>query len=711
MRFLYSRCGFSLIEAIVGITIIAAIAVVSYLGAGTCFRADLHNSDKTLAVHLIQKSQEEIRRAAQTYYDKLNTCDFVADNTCGLSEGLPAGFERFNRIVSIRDEGSTELKRIEIQAQWTDILGNAHTMPSVMFMSRPPEPLPGNIIGVVTNAVNGNLLANVFIQITNGIMTHAVTSSGSLTAKNVNYDFTQNTGGVFNIDSRSNWDLTATLDGFHETTINGISLASNEERRVDFKLQPKPESRQIIARLRNTKDGSYISFPSNSSWIYLWEDGKWQHRVRRAGQLTWTVEFEDTDSRYFTVNTDQSFYSKYVGNFACDARFRYYYDGWSSAVVRDDGPSEPHALNCAVSWNGSANVGDDRIEVRPGPGDPVNVDVWVHPVPVCRVWGYVRDQNKNPISNGWVYGYWHNGSYINRVSTRSDGSYEIYLPAEQEIEPFENQISYHPQVRGRASRQIVRCCDQDSWQNVYSPFYRVNHDGTPVLEGGDYRVDIDIDLTPQIQPCGNAGGQVLDIQGGGGLGGARAYLGGNSRLTNGSGNYIFDCGMPAPPYCLPQGSYTYAADLNKYYPFDSNDSPWYTDRPSADIQRDTSNLVPDIEMLSLCRESITVEINDSSTGNPILNADLTLTAHNDSGSTINLTGQTNSSGQYTFSNVIETWPTPYTLDHSNFQQTVRQHSLTVESSEFYDPLTIAPIELICGVPGLIQGTLTPKDQM
>jgi len=706
-----SNRAFSLVEAIVGITIIAAIAVVSYLGAGTCFRADLHNSDQTLAVHLLQKSQEEIRLAAQSHYDQLNTCDFVAGNTCGLSETLPTGFDRFTRSMAIVDEGSTELKRIEIQVQWTDVLGNVHMMPSVMFMSRPPNPLPGNIIGVVTDESNGNLLGGVLVQITNGTVTHAITSTGSLTGKNVNYDFSQSTGGTFNIEVGA-WNLTATRDGYEPTTINNIDVLSNAERRVDFTMKPLPEPRQIIARLRNTETGSYVSFGHSYSWIRLYEDGSLRHRVRYTGQLTWTVDFDDTNPRYFTVNTDQAFYSMYVGNFACNsASFRYYADGWSSAVVRDDLAS-PALVDCtSYPWNGNAMGGTDRIQVTPGPGPAVNVDVWVHPVPLARVWGYLRDQNGNPVSNGYVYGYWHNGRHIRRVPTESDGSYEIYLPAQQEIEPWGNSIGNHPRVRGRAARQIVLCCDNNSWQTVYSPVYRVNSGGNPVLEGGDYRVDISIDLTPQIQDCGNAGGRVVDIQSGGGLSNARAYLRGDNRLTDGAGNYVFDCGSAPPPYCLLQRWYYYRGRRSGYYPFDSRGGAWYSDRSDIFIQQDMTNAVPDIEMLSLCRSSITVQVNDTSTGYPVPNANLTLDAHNESGSSISLSGVTNSSGSYTFNNVIETWPTPYTSGHPSFKQTIRQHSLSVDSSAFYDPLVISPIILNCGVPRTIQADLVPKDQM
>ncbi len=703
MKFKRSRRAFSLVEAIVGITIIAAIAIVSYLGAGTCFRADLHNSDKTLAVHLIQKSQEEIRRAAQTYYDKLNTCDFVSDNACGLSETMPDGFDRFSRAVSIQDEGSTELKRIEIQVGWTDIMGNAHMMPSVMLMSRPPEPLPGNILGVVTNDDDGDILGGVLVQVTNGTVTHAITSENKLT-DGVNYDFSQ--GGTSNLEA-GRWDLIATCPGFYPTTVDDIEVMSNDEERVDFTMTPKPEDGKIIARLRDTSTGNYISFSHNSSRINLYEDGRRLHYVRyRPSQLTYTVEFDDTDPRYFTVDTLYAYYSKYVGHFSCDGDFRYYYHGWSSSVVRGDAASG-NLLECSYPWHGHAT--SDRIEVKYG--ETTYVDVWLRPVPRCTVTGYVIDQDENPVISATVRGYSYNGILYDQTETNDDGWYTLSLPAEQEIDPLDNRLSHYPRIRADGLRPVLRCCDRDSWETV-SGWTRADDAGQPLLEGGTYQApDIQLNLSGNEQECGNAGGRVLNLQTGAGLNRARAYLNSNSRVTNGAGNYVFDCGEPAPPHCLPQGWYTYRGRYNNYYPFDSSGSAWYTDRSAVHIQPDMTNPVPDIEMLPLCRSAITVEVKDASTGNPIPEADLTLSAHNESGSTVSLADETDDAGRVTFNNVIETWPTPFTSGHPNFKQTERKHSLSITASDFYDPVSIGGIELNCGSPRTIQATMTPKDQM
>jgi len=692
--------AFSLVEAIVGVTIIGIMAVFSVMGLSTIFKADISETDNTLAVHLIQKSQEEIRQVAQNNFDDLPGCDFVSGNACGLSHILPAEFNRLTRLVNITPQGgSTELHRVEIEVQWTDERGVAHSIPSVMFISRPPNPLPGNLVGLVTDSSDpsNNPLGGVLIQISKGGLTHSLLTSAGVLAhptKIINYDFKQGMGGTYGLAVGS-WNLLATRNGYQPHTETNIIISSNAEQEISFSMDPNPADGIIIAKLQDPMiGGGTPTFNDSSSRIYIYDDGgSLPGGVSGAydEELTYTVEFSDSDPRSFTVFTNEAWQSNLCGYFSCGG-YKLMENGWSSST----------SVDCGNPWYG--NSGTDAVTVNPG--QTVNVDIPLGPVPSCEVEGFVRDTYGNPVVGQRVRGYWHNWNFYRDTFTEDDGHFTTYLPCEQDM--FPNTTSRYAILRAYGLRQVLRCCDTDSWETVYA-----NRRVGPLNSGaGTTNVGvITLNLDPRTYNCGNATGVVYNIETSGGIDSARMYLRGYSRLTDASGGYIFDCGAPAPPFCLQERWYYYRVRHGSYYPYNNSGSPWYADRSDVYIMRDTTNMVPDVGMLKICHEPLTVNVTDISTGNPVANADLTLNTFNESGSSVERHGTTNSSGSYTFNNVQESWPTPFADGHSAFKQTTRRHSLRIEASTMYDPVTVSSIELECGKPKTINQALTPLDLM
>lgn len=187
-----SRKAFSLIEAVVGITIISITSMACWISLETLNRMDETLRKNNKANYLIQKSQEELRKVAQAMYDTLEDCDYSEDNLCGFESDISKYFEGFSREIRIkRYPDTTELKLAHMTIRWKN-MGEETERHSVMILSRPPNPMPGNITGEIKDSATGELVGDVKIilsRIDGGKELTAVSSSGPLREAGINYDF------------------------------------------------------------------------------------------------------------------------------------------------------------------------------------------------------------------------------------------------------------------------------------------------------------------------------------------------------------------------------------------------------------------------------------------------------------------------------------------------------------------------------------------
>ncbi|MCA9401510.1 MAG: prepilin-type N-terminal cleavage/methylation domain-containing protein, partial [Candidatus Omnitrophica bacterium] len=236
----HPRKGFTLIEVLVSMVIIVTMAAAGWFAVSAISKTNEFTTEKITAVNLIRKSQEEVRKVAQTNFDNLNNCTF---STCGFDADLPPLYDGYTRVLSVQNEGSSDIKKIIITVNWTDHLGNDRELQSVLRLARPASTLPGNIIGEITNA-EGSLLDDVEITVTNVDNGEGFTvrSNGSYLPrpnndeKTVNYDFINHSTGQFQLRTGL-WELTAEHDDYRDFGPVNVTVSSNSETEFDFEME------------------------------------------------------------------------------------------------------------------------------------------------------------------------------------------------------------------------------------------------------------------------------------------------------------------------------------------------------------------------------------------------------------------------------------------------------------------------------------------
>jgi type II secretory pathway pseudopilin PulG len=205
LRRLLQIRAFTLVEVLVSAVIIVSVAASAGVGITALFQSSERSSRRSQAVSLLQKSQEEVFRAAQIFFDILETCYFScgASTVCGFDDTCDQtqfpGYDGFTRELSVTTESGAELKRSLVTVRWTDVQGQDQSVSSVMLIPRASDPLPGNIIGTVSSDdPTQGLLSGVTVRVVQqqGAGTVAqVTSQGSLNAMSANFDISS--GGAF----------------------------------------------------------------------------------------------------------------------------------------------------------------------------------------------------------------------------------------------------------------------------------------------------------------------------------------------------------------------------------------------------------------------------------------------------------------------------------------------------------------------------------
>lgn len=674
MRIKLNNTGFTLTEVIVAAVIFSIVSVGSIISISSLVKAGEITRNRTISSNLIQQSQEEVKRISQTFFDQLESCQFPSSitdgnqiNLCGFSN-ISLTYPEFKRSLTvIQEEGSNGLKRALITVSWNEF-DRMRLQQSIVLLSRPPEALPGNIIGFVSSADNPSQPiagANISIIPIDNIGLNSTNSAALIDPQtNSNFDFADPASGRFLLKTGS-YVLSATHEDYLPYTYpdNPVVVQSNQETFVNILLILKPKDARIYGSVIDRNTNQVVN-DFNKSNVNLFERGNFIQSVSNRN-YSFSISFDQSAGpKCFTVNSTDVFKAGYAGYPSCS--FTYDREGWSTATT-----NENNALTCSNPRNGSA--ASDRICVSPG--EELLLNLPVVPVPEIMVTGRVIDNRGNLVPNATIQARWpksdqsewrKNGGEVT-AATQPNGRFNYSVPAVQGLFPQNNPNQNYLQLMASANFNIQNCCNQMTTVNRNSSWIVINN---PLYPGGP-AVDVgDIVINANDVQCGNANGNVRNDKFGTGLQAATVRIYSENEATNASGLYVFDC--PAQGFRLPAGSSRVRATKSNYYSFDSNGNLWYRSQPSVNIIASTT--VPyDIKMWPVETGNIVVTVVDDITLAPIANTAVHLRPYTGGDPTVN----TNANGQATFSNIIETWP-PLNLPGGNYYSTaVRNHLIDV----------------------------------
>lgn len=680
--------AFTLVEVLVSSIVMISLSVTFGKAFSTTFKANQLSTDRSQALLLLQKSQEEVLRASHVYFDSLNLCHFPQESTfskdCGFQDIRNLDeFSDFQRSLNVTlENGSTELRRAYVQVNWTDFNGQNHTVDSVFLITRPPDPLPGNIIGLVNSDLNGNpplkgVIVNLARLSSNGTPVPIGSTTSGNVSNGINFNFSQS--GVFTLPPDS-YRLTATATGYKNYTHpDTIFLGSGDEKTVNFTMEAYPSPAKIIVSLKNVKNAnSRVNLSNWRSDINLYDNGNLIQRTNNCDRsCTFTVNFTKIETKSFTVNTWDSIAGAWVGNYSCQASpVKYNPNGWSSAQISEEG-----AIDCTKPMQG--NAASDRILVNSGETVHVQADFVL--IPTTTVSGTVTDHEGKPIPNATIeYSiptrvnnqgntYWWSGK--GNATADKNGNFTIRLPAQE---------SYYAQpgayISLRAKTRITRttCCSSPENIDKYSAWKQVG----PLLEGTPVNsVKLAIYTVPPNVDCGNLRGVIQDAELGLGLNGATVNVSSMNRNSNSLGDYIYQCNTPELGYRIVPNSYGVTVSKGGYYTFQSWGNSQYKNQGNASVQAKKTT-VYNVRLLRAGWGKVNVTVIDKDTEVPLNNASVEFRYYGSANNPIKQ--NTNNSGM-TSTWFLETWPPadlPKNDPHFNYNK--RSHSIYVKRNGYYD---------------------------
>jgi type II secretory pathway pseudopilin PulG len=645
--------GFTLLEVLFSAVVVVLISTATWLGTTALMRSAEIARNRSIALNLLQKSQEELKRVSQTFYDQLENCQFPqgdppgTGNSCGLSQ-LNENFSGFSRSLVVANPEGEELKQATITVTWNEF-AKPKLLDSVVYISRPPDPLPGNITGVVHPLGNQEQLidgAQITIIRDGSSESSATTSLNALNSKNGNFDFAEAGSGRFLLHSGS-WQLRATKTGYYDYTHPGpIIVESNQEVYVEFAMEPKPDNATIHVTIVDSTKGRQPVVTFSRAFASLFDDTGLQTRVNNQRNFSFTVSFSNSDERCLTINTNDAFKAGYAGSPSC--AYLFHKEGWSSAVT-----DMSQSLNCTNPWNGNAST--DRICVDPG--DDQSLEIPLVPVPEVLISGRVIDSLGRPVANATVYAgwprsdsdYWRKGGVIQTATTDSNGRFTNFsVPAVQGLFPNTNPYNNYLRVWASGAVPILSCCDIVQNETRTSQTIEVG----PLFPGDPTRNVADLQIPTSDRVCGNVSGDVINDLNKSGVSGANITIV-QTEPTNSVGYYQFQCAPTQTGFRLPVGSQQFRARRNGYYENLSSGNSWYAGRSSVQVLANQA-IEYDAKMWPQGYGTVRGTVRDRGTGKPIPNADIVLTLYD--GSRYN--AQTTSLGTFQFNQIIETWPPP-----------------------------------------------------
>lgn len=708
-----SKSGFTLIEALVGFVILGIVSTASWTAINILFRAGQISRNNTIAINLLQKSQEEVRFAAQTLFSTLENCHFPFPNdpdpstTCDFDD-ISESFPGFTRTLEVTlQEERTELKRILITINWQEA-GMNRQRQSLSFISKPPDPLPGNVYGQIRSSESGSELINgaqITLTFLDGSNVHVTLSSDSLNDKGGNFDFADEDTGQFLLKP-GQWLLTATHPSYYNYPSDGEThiltvQSNNEEPPVNVTMVPKPEDATITTRILDETGQPVINFLYGR--IYLYENGNLIEQVANLISHTFTIPFETADQRCFTLANFDAFKAGFAGEPGCDYLFER--EGVSTAASTSMGG------NCTNSWEGD----EDSDTICVNPGDSLEVDLSLVPVPEVSINGRVVDSSNNPIAGATIHALWpasdpiewrKNGA-IQTTTTDSNGQFQNFkVPATQGMFPDQAPETTYLQVWAKANVDVFSCCNIIQNEKRESQILYIG----PLNPGDPSKTINDLIISTQDTDCGNLTGIITEQS----LSGASiadvtiSITGTPNETTNGSGTYLYDC-SPQDGYRIPSEFYTFKATHPNYYPYISSGNEWYSYAPLVNITPNATT-TRNGYLWPLGLSSISGIVFDQSGSEiyPIADAEVVLTLYD--GTT--RTTMTDTNGNYTFDAVPETWPPPSLPNDSYYRQNPLVHQINVSHNlEIYFPFSQTISTLIANTPLTIDIELDTNNGM
>lgn len=686
------RQGVTLLEMMIGAIIIAVISLAGWVSVSAMSRSGEMSRNLVTGVNLLQQSQEEVRRIAQVeaIFDTLENCDFPPDNapklTCGLKD-LSGEYAGFSRTLQVSTEnGSTELKRVLVTIQWRE-LGQDKQRQSVALLSRPPQPLAGNLKGLVCSEDEDQVPfggIRVELDANTSTASYSTSSVNVVDDDGANYNFADFDTGRFIVPAGT-YTLTVDDSRFQPYTHpTPVIIPSNGEEIVNFCLEPKPDEAVIFGDVIDQTTGNPVG-TFNRGRINLYRDGRRLQRISNRRNYSFTIAFTDTNPQTFTVNTHDAFRLGYAyavgGGGTPSCQYLFNREGYSTAVVQPD-----FSLVCSNPYNGNSAV--DRIEVYPG--DNLKVDLPVVPVPEVLINGRVVDSNGQAVANATVRARWprSDGSYdwrkgntLQTVMTDGNGDFTFSVPAVQGLFANNSPGNNFLQVWARGTVSVMTCCDV---------LRNVQRDSQLVFAGPLYPGDTPRDIgtlviSSQDQDCGNVGGIITDDFSGNTLPGVNVNISAID-ITDGMGEYLMECAAGQSGYRLPTRNYRFTSIRGGYYTNQSVGNSQYTRRGSSgyDVGINTATTTNyDARMWPRGFANITVTVFDQTTGQPMEGVTVVFDPYFGSNVT-----QTTSGGVVTFNNVPETWPPPGLPNDGYYRLNVSNHRIQIN----HDPANYQPYE-------------------
>ena len=683
---LQSRRGFTLVEVIVSAIIVAFMGAVGFFSYSNVRSLNIDSRERDTAKIFAQRTMERVRADAQTGFDTL----IENENAVLAADPVVANqFPDHLRFVTITNQGTPELKRVQVNITWNHEQNPAapRNYQLVAIFTRPGNLLPGNIQGNVFD------LATPAIPVAGALVTinNLVTGENHAIATNAAgfYTFANIYSGAFTL-TPGDWNLSATAVGYNSYAhpTNPVVVLANTNVIVNFGM---------VAQATGTIQGhvedlgtagalsQYVSLFQGGNFVNM-NDATWA-----AGTFTFIISFAGPGAQGFTlvtsrerpgVTADQKerslpyLASRHCGNFPdCNGWGKAYnYRGWSSAVV---GADRDTFIGCNPWTNFDANI-------QLLPGQTINIVIKLVPVPTATLTGSVFNASRALVPNSTVSAFWHYaGIAILPSFVSGNGNYAFNVPAEQSL--FPNLPAYYLRAQAQATANRICCCNVACSQTLTAGPFQIGP-----LNAGDV-VTRDFTLpAPTDNICGDAKGNVDEVNDGP-LAGATVTIAGLTATTNGAGAYEFKCGGAG--YRIPQGAYAVNASKSGFYAFSSSGNSFYAPRGSIQIiANDTKVYVPSIRLLRQGVGTVTGRVVQLIAGVPTAVAGITVKLDWFSDGSDNQSTDAKN-GTFTFNNAPESWPPPSVVDDPSFVQVSRKHTVKVPDTAAYIGASKANIDL------------------